>query len=47
MTLELIRDHGRDGFYSGVTARLLIKEMKRGNGIITVEDLDGLLPGFP
>jgi len=39
-TLRLIRDFGRDGFYSGKTARLIIKEMKRGNGIIAEKDLD-------
>ena len=38
-TLKRIRDYGRDGFYSGKTARLLIKEMKRGNGIISEQDL--------
>jgi gamma-glutamyltranspeptidase/glutathione hydrolase len=38
-TLKLIRDKGRDGFYSGNTASLLIGEMKRGNGIITEKDL--------
>ena len=40
-TLELIRDHGREGFYSGKTARLIAEEMKRGGGIITEEDLAG------
>jgi gamma-glutamyltranspeptidase/glutathione hydrolase len=39
-TLKHIRDSGRNGFYSGKTARLLIKEMNRGNGIITLKDLD-------
>jgi len=38
-TLKRIRDNGRDGFYSGKTARLLVKEMKRGNGILTEQDL--------
>ena len=38
-TLERIRDQGRDGFYSGVTARLLAEEMARGGGWITEEDL--------
>jgi len=40
-TLKRIRDYGRDGFYSGKTARLIIKEMKRGNGIISEQDLNG------
>lgn len=38
-TLERIRDAGRDGFYSGETATLIAREMKRGNGIITESDL--------
>ena len=38
-TLERIRDEGRDGFYSGATARLLAEEMERGGGWITEEDL--------
>ncbi|CAM3836660.1 gamma-glutamyltransferase [Pontibacter korlensis] len=38
-TLERIRDKGRDGFYAGETADLVVKEMQRGNGIITHEDL--------
>jgi gamma-glutamyltranspeptidase/glutathione hydrolase len=38
-TLELIRDHGRAGFYEGKTADDIIAEMKRANGIITHEDL--------
>jgi len=38
-TLELIRDHGRDGFYSGRTAKLIVREMAEGNGIITLNDL--------
>lgn len=38
-TLERIRDAGRDGFYSGIIAGLMLEEMKRGGGIITLEDL--------
>nr|WKN40397.1 gamma-glutamyltransferase [Tunicatimonas sp. TK19036] len=38
-TMKLIRDQGRDGFYAGKTAELLVEEMKRGGGIITLEDL--------
>lgn len=38
-TLERIRDNGRDGFYSGKTAEMIINEMKRGNGIISGRDL--------
>lgn len=39
-TLERIRDDGRKGFYSGITAELIVNEMKRGNGIISQGDLD-------
>ncbi|MBN2666721.1 MAG: gamma-glutamyltransferase [Bacteroidales bacterium] len=46
LTLERIRDLGRDGFYSGVTARLITGEMKRGNGIITPEDLENYTSEF-
>jgi gamma-glutamyltranspeptidase/glutathione hydrolase len=45
-TLERIRDFGREGFYSGTTGRLILKEMKRGNGIITVPDLAGYRSEF-
>ena len=38
-TLKRIRDNGRNGFYAGKTAKLLIREMKRGNGIMSDEDL--------
>jgi len=38
-TLTRIRDLGRDGFYSGETARLIVDECKRGNGIISAVDL--------
>jgi gamma-glutamyltranspeptidase/glutathione hydrolase len=39
-TLELIRDNGREGFYSGVVADEIVAEMKNGNGIITKSDLE-------
>ncbi len=39
-TLQRISEQGRDGFYKGETARLLLEEMQRGGGIITQEDLD-------
>jgi gamma-glutamyltranspeptidase/glutathione hydrolase len=38
-TLERIRDNGKAGFYEGKTADDLVAEMKRGNGLITHEDL--------
>ena len=39
-TLKRIAKFGRDGFYSGVVADLIVKEMKRGNGLITHNDLN-------
>ncbi|HJS53126.1 MAG TPA: gamma-glutamyltransferase [Chitinophagaceae bacterium] len=38
-TLKRIRKNGAKGFYEGKTARLIVEEMKRGNGIITLDDL--------
>jgi gamma-glutamyltranspeptidase / glutathione hydrolase len=38
-TLKRIRDNGRDGFYSGITANLILNEMQRGKGIISEKDL--------
>ena len=38
-TLHRISRQGRDGFYKGKTADLLVKEMHSGNGLITYEDL--------
>ena len=38
-TLERIRDNGRAGFYEGKTANDLVAEMKRGKGLVTLEDL--------
>jgi gamma-glutamyltranspeptidase/glutathione hydrolase len=38
-TLKRIRDQGANGFYKGETARLIVAEMKRGGGIISLEDL--------
>ena len=43
-TLRRIRDNGRDGFYKGPTADLIVAEMKRGNGIITYADLEDYQP---
>ena len=37
--LERIRDNGRAGFYEGETAKHIVEEMTRGNGLITYEDL--------
>jgi gamma-glutamyltranspeptidase/glutathione hydrolase len=38
-TLKRIRDNGLAGFYEGETARLIVDEMKRGGGHITLDDL--------
>ena len=38
-TLKRILKFGRDGFYSGFIADLIVKEMKKGNGLISLEDL--------
>jgi gamma-glutamyltranspeptidase/glutathione hydrolase len=38
-TLKRIQKKGADGFYKGETARLVVEEMKRGGGIISMEDL--------
>jgi gamma-glutamyltranspeptidase / glutathione hydrolase len=38
-TLERIRDYGRAGFYEGETAYLMVREMQKGKGIISYQDL--------
>ncbi len=37
-TLKQIQRLGMKGFYEGKTAELLVAEMKKGNGIMTLED---------
>ena len=39
LTLEAIRDYGRDGFYSGWVADKIVEQMNRGNGVISKQDL--------
>jgi gamma-glutamyltranspeptidase/glutathione hydrolase len=39
-TLKLIKQKGRDGFYKGKTANLIVDQMKKMNGLITLEDLE-------
>lgn len=43
-TLERIRDNGRAGFYEGITADLIVDEMKAGGGLVTHEDLKNYKP---
>ena len=43
-TLKLIALHGRDGFYKGKVAELIVAEMGRGNGKISHKDLSGYEP---
>lgn len=43
-TLQRISDEGRDGFYRGKTAELIVAEMARGNGLISLEDLKEYTP---
>lgn len=38
-TLERIKKNGPKGFYEGKTADYIIEEMKRGHGLITLDDL--------
>lgn len=43
-TLRRIRSKGKDGFYRGRTAALIIREMRRGKGLITKKDLTHYAP---
>lgn len=38
-TLQRIKKKGAKGFYRGPTAKLIVAEMKKGNGIISLQDL--------
>lgn len=40
-TLSRVMKKGKAGFYEGQTAELLVAEMARGKGLITLEDLKG------
>ena len=39
-TLKKISKYGRSGFYSGTVASLIVNEMNKGNGIISLTDLE-------
>jgi gamma-glutamyltranspeptidase / glutathione hydrolase len=43
-TLRRIAEHGADGFYLGDVADKLVAEMKRGGGLMTLDDLAGYRP---
>jgi gamma-glutamyltranspeptidase/glutathione hydrolase len=43
-TLRRIAANGTKGFYEGETAEMIVAEMKRGNGLITLEDLRNYRP---
>jgi gamma-glutamyltranspeptidase / glutathione hydrolase len=43
-TLRRVAARGRDGFYRGETARLLVAQMRRGGGLIDAGDLAGYRP---
>jgi gamma-glutamyltranspeptidase / glutathione hydrolase len=43
-TLKRIAARGADDFYRGETARMLVDDMKRGGGLITMEDLASYTP---
>ncbi|KPP97589.1 gamma-glutamyltransferase [Marinobacter sp. HL-58] len=43
-TLQRIADEGIDGFYEGKTAQLIVDEMERHNGLITLDDLKNYRP---
>ena len=38
-TLELVAQHGRDGFYRGPVAQAIVSAVQKGGGVLTVEDL--------
>lgn len=43
-TLRRIATEGPDGFYRGETARLIVEEMRRGNGLVSAADLANYEP---
>ncbi len=43
-TLRRISNNGINGFYEGKTAELIVAEMQRGNGLITLDDLKNYKP---
>ncbi len=45
-TLQRIADQGVKGFYQGETAQLIVEEMQRNDGLITLEDLKNFQPAI-
>ncbi|MBZ0199049.1 MAG: gamma-glutamyltransferase [Ignavibacteriaceae bacterium] len=43
-TLKQIKEKGRDGFYKGDVAKLIIEQMEKSGGYITFEDLESYQP---
>ncbi len=43
-TLDNIRQFGERGFYRGRVAKLIVAEMKRGGGVISLADLKAYVP---
>ena len=43
-TLKQIKENGRDGFYKGKVAELIVQQCKKLGGIITLEDLEMYQP---
>src|SRR5690554_1061653 len=43
-TLKRISEHGPEGFYQGKTAQLIVEEMQRHGGLITLDDLKAYRP---
>ncbi|MDF0752479.1 gamma-glutamyltransferase [Marinobacter sp. 71-i] len=43
-TLQRIADRGIEGFYEGRTAQLIVEEMQRHDGLITLDDLKSYRP---
>ncbi|MGB0866536.1 MAG: gamma-glutamyltransferase [Granulosicoccaceae bacterium] len=43
-TLQRVADQGVDGFYAGETAQLIVEEMQRHDGMMTLEDLAAYEP---
>ncbi len=43
-TLQLISDQGREGFYTGPVAQMIVRESERQGGLISLEDLSSYRP---